>query len=173
MGVRKSIIEYAVFALLGALLFVVQVALAVIPNVELVSILIIVYTVIFGFKALIPTAVFIVAEWLIYGFGIWSINYIYVWPILVLLAFCFRKMKNPFFWAILNGFFGLIFGALCAIAEAFIGGIAFGITYWINGIPFDIMHCIGNFVTALILFAPLKKALTLASRKIGIIKSSK
>lgn len=173
MGVKKNIVEYAVFALLGALLIVVQVALAFVPNIELVSILIIVYTVVFGFKALIPTAVFVVAEWLIYGFGIWSINYIYVWPILVLMAYCFKKFNSPFFWAILNGFFGLIFGALCAIAEAFIGGIAFGITYWINGIPFDIMHCIGNFVTGLILFVPLKKALTLASRKIGILKSAK
>lgn len=170
MGIRKSILEYAVFALLGALLIVVQVALAFLPNIELVSILIIAYTVVFGFKALIPTFVFVLAEWLIYGFGIWSINYIYVWPILVLLAYLFRKMESPIFWAILNGFFGLIFGLLCAIAEAFIGGISFGITYWINGIPFDIMHCIGNAVTALILFVPLKKALLLASRKIGIIK---
>ena len=166
-GIRGGLIDAAVFALLGALLIVVQVALAFLPNIELISLLIIVYTTVFGFRALIPTAVFVVAEWLIYGFGLWSINYIYVWPLLVVIAFIFRKNRSPILWALISGFFGLAFGALCAIVQAFIGGIAYGVSYWINGIPFDLLHCAGNFVTALLLFKPLNKALELANKKIG------
>lgn len=166
-GVRNGLIDSAVFALLGALLIVVQVALAFLPNIELVSILLIVYTTVFGFKALIPTAVFVVAEWLIYGFGLWSINYVYVWPLLVLIAFFFRKNRSPLLWALISGIYGLAFGALCAIVQACIGGVAFGVSYWINGIPFDLLHCAGNFVTALLLFKPLNRALETAVKKIG------
>lgn len=162
-----GLIDSALFALLGALLIVVQVALAFLPNIELVSILIVVYTVVFGFKAMIPTAVFVVSEWLIYGFGLWSINYIYVWPLLVLIAYIFRKNRSPLFWALVCGIYGLAFGALCAIVQACVGGIAFGVSYWINGIPFDLLHCVGNFVTALLLFRPLTRALETAAKKIG------
>jgi len=168
-GVRSGLVDAAVFALLGALLLVVQVALAFLPNIELVSLLIIVYTTVFGMKALIPTAVFILGEFLVYGFGLWSINYIYVWPLLVVIAFVFRKNRSPLIWALISGFFGLSFGALCAIVQAFVGGLAFGVSYWISGIPFDLMHCAGNFVTALLLFKPLNKALETAKKRIGRI----
>ena len=30
---------------------------------------------------------------------------------------------------------------------------------WISGIPFDIAHCAGNFVIALLLFKPMRKLL--------------
>ena len=30
-------------------------------------------------------------------------------------------------------------------------------SYWISGIPFDLMHCAGNFAIALVLFKPLRK----------------
>ena len=166
-GVRGGLIDAAVFALLGALLLVVQVALAFLPNIELVSLLIIVYTTVFGIKALIPTGVFVIGEFLIYGFGLWSINYIYIWPLLVVIALIFRKNRSPLIWALISGFFGLAFGALCAIVQACIGGIAFGVSYWINGIPFDLLHCAGNFVTALLLFKPLNMALETAYKRIG------
>ena len=44
--------ELAVLALLGAILHVSQVAMAFLPNVEPVSVLVLVYTLVFGRKAL-------------------------------------------------------------------------------------------------------------------------
>ena len=38
-----------------------------------------------------------------------------------------------------------------------ISGIGGMISYWVSGIPFDLMHCAGNFVIALILFEPVRK----------------
>lgn len=55
--------------------------------------------------------------------------------------------------------FGLLFGLLCAPVYIFTGGLGFAISWWISGIPFDLLHCGGNFVMALVLFVPLRKLL--------------
>ena len=41
----------------------------------------------------------------------------------------------------------------------FSGGLGFAVSWWISGIPFDISHCVGNFVIALVLFVPLRELL--------------
>jgi len=74
-------------------------------------------------------------------------------------AWLCRGMTAPLGWAILSGLFGLLFGTLCAPVYFITGGWAYGVTWWVNCIPFDIAHCIGNFVIALILFVPLRKVL--------------
>ena len=62
MRARKLVL----IALLAALLLVVQVSLAVLPNIELVSLLIILYTVVFSLKTTLwVTGVFILLEGLI------------------------------------------------------------------------------------------------------------
>ena len=74
-------------------------------------------------------------------------------------AWLLREMTSPLGWAILSGLFGLLFGALCAPVYFIAGGWAFGVSWWISGIPFDVIHCVGNFAAALVLFVPLRKAL--------------
>ena len=61
-------------------------------------------------------------------------------------------------WAIVDGGFGLCFGALFAIPYIFFSP-AYAFSYWISGIPFDIVHCAGNFMIALLLFKPLDAAM--------------
>lgn len=143
--------------MLGALLLGVQVALSFLPNIELVSFFIIIYTLTLRSKALIPIYVFVFLEGFIYGFGIWWINYLYVWTVLFLLVMLFSRVSSAIFWSIVNAGFGLFFGMLCAIPYLFIGGINMAIAYWIEGIVFDIAHCIGNFAACIILFIPTHK----------------
>ncbi|MEG1720081.1 MAG: hypothetical protein RR281_00100, partial [Pseudoflavonifractor sp.] len=71
-----------VLGLLGALMFVTKMAMAVLPNIEPVSLLVMVYTVIFGRRALYPIYVYAVMECLIWGINLWTINYLYIWAIL-------------------------------------------------------------------------------------------
>ena len=59
-------------------------------------------------------------------------------------------------WALLSAAFGIFFGLLCAPVYAFTGGWAFAVSWWISGIPFDLIHGAGNFVMALALFRPLR-----------------
>jgi len=60
---------------------------------------------------------------------------------------------------ILSGVFGLCFGLLCAPVYIFTGGIGLAVSWWVSGIPYDLLHCVGNFGMALILFVPLRKLL--------------
>lgn len=149
-------------ALIGMMIATIEVAknaLAFLPNVELVTLLFILYTLTFGWKVLLVVPAFILLEGCIYGFGLWWIMYLYVWPLLVLLTWLFRKEESVWFWCILSGAFGLAFGALCAIPYYIGGGAAAGFSWWVAGIPYDILHCISNFVLCMILFKPLRKVL--------------
>ncbi len=150
-----SLRDIIVGGLLAALLYALQVAMAAMPNIEPVSFLVILYTLFFPSLAPYIMVVFILLEGFTFGFGIWWVNYLYVWPLLAVLAYLFRRQKSALFWAILSGAYGLAFGALCAIPWFFMGGWAMGFAYWVSGLPFDITHCIGNFVLMLVLYRPV------------------
>ena len=143
--------------MLGALLLGVQVTLSFLPNIELVSFLIIIYTLTLRSKALIPIYVFVFLEGFIYGFGIWWINYLYVWTVLFLVVMLFSYVKSTLFWSVVSATYGLLFGMLCAIPYLFMGGINMAIAYWIDGIIFDIVHCFSNFVVCITLIKPINK----------------
>jgi energy-coupling factor transport system substrate-specific component len=77
----------------------------------------------------------------------------------------FRNNRSPFFWAILAGAFGLSFGALCSIPYLFIGGVPMAVTSFISGIPFDVVHCVSNYIITLVLFKPLYHLLNWMNQK--------
>ena len=126
----------------------------------ILSLLVMLYAVVFGRKALYPIYLYVMLEILFYGIQLWNINYLYVWTLLALGAWMLRKSESSLAWALLSGAFGLFFGALCAPVYIFSGGLGFALSWWVSGIPFDLMHCAGNFVMALVLFMPLRRLLT-------------
>ena len=154
---KLTIQQMVLFGVLGALTFALQVVMGPLPNIEPVSLLIMLFAVTFGWKGLYPVYVFVVMEILFYGFSVWNVYYLYVWTILAVAAILMRKQQSPLVWALLSGVFGLVFGALCGIVDIFIGGFPYAVTKWISGIPFDIMHCAGNFAIALLLFKPMRQ----------------
>ncbi len=154
---RLSIRELILFGILGALTFAMKLAMAGLPNIEPVSLCVLVYAVVFGFKALYPIYVYVAMEILCFGLGIWNVYYLYVWAILAVAAILLRDMRQSLGWAILSGVYGLLFGALCGIMDIFIGGVSYAVAKWASGIPFDIAHCLGNFCIALLLFKPLRQ----------------
>lgn len=156
---KLNIREMVLFAVLGALTFALKMCMAVLPNIEPVSLCIMVFASVFGLKALYPTYVYVALEILCWGIGTWNVNYLYIWAILAVAAWLLRKSEQPLVWALLSGAFGLAFGALCAPVDVFIGGFSYAVTKWASGIPFDIAHCAGNFVIALCLFKPLRNLL--------------
>ena len=147
------------FGVLGALTFALQVVMGPLPNIEPVSLLVLLFGAVFGWKGLYPVYVFVVMEILFYGLGLWNINYLYIWAVPALAGVALRKMDGALVWALVSGVFGLAFGALCGIVDLFIGGWAYALTKWASGIPFDVLHCAGNFGIALILFKPLRGVL--------------
>ena len=152
--------DIALIAVLSAILVVLQIALNFLPNIHLVSLLIIVYSLVLGRKTLYIIYIFALLQGVIYGFGIWWIMYLYVWTILFLIVRIFKKNESTIIWAVISAFHGLAFGALCSIPYFIIGGIGAGIAWWIAGIPFDIVHGISNFIIALLLFRPTYMIMT-------------
>ena len=158
--------EIALFGMLGALTFGAKVAMSPLPNIEPVSLFVMLFAVVFGMKCLYPIYLYVLLEMLVYGFGTWNLNYLYVWAILAVAAFCMRRLKHPIWWALLSGLFGMSFGLLCAPVDFLLGDLGFVIAKWVSGLSFDVTHAVGNFVIALILFVPLRKLLTKLYNKI-------
>lgn len=153
IGLMVAVIEVSKFILLA------------LPNIELTTFWIIMFSLFFGAKVIFVIPVFILIEGAMFGFNLWWIMYLYVWPLLAFLTWLFRKQTSPIFFAILSGVFGLFFGALCSIPYFFIGmadgglsnGFIFAFSWWVSGIFYDVIHCVGNFVLMIILFQPVNK----------------
>ena len=156
---RLTTFEIVLFGVLGALTFAAKFVMSSLPNIEPVSLMVMLFAATFGWKALYPTYLYVAMEILFYGINLWNIYYLYVWAVLLIAALLLRKMQEPLGWAILSGTFGLLFGALCGITDIFIGGFSYAAAKWVSGIWFDLMHCAGNFVIAALLFAPLRNLL--------------
>ena len=150
--------DVVIMALLIALLVVSKEALAFLPNIELVSLLIILYSLQFGKKTIFIIIAFILIEGLLYGFGTWWWAYLYTWPLLYILTRVLRKFTNPLAFVILCGGFGLAFGFLCALVYLPISGPQTAIAWFLAGLPYDVIHCVGNTIIAAVLFVPLRKA---------------
>ena len=155
-----SLRQIALFGVLGALTFGAKVAMSALPNIEPVSLMVMLFAVVFGIKAVCPIYLYVTMEILLYGINLWNINYLYVWLVLMVLALAMRRLQNPLWWAGLSGLFGLAFGLLCSpVYMVTMNSVSYGIRWWQAGLPFDITHGIGNFVIALLLFVPLRRLL--------------
>ena len=144
---------------MGALMFAFQVALSGIPNVHITAVLIILTAVFFGWRCMYSIAVFIMLEGFFWGFAMWWFCYWYLWPILGIAAVLMRKNDSALVWAIVAAVHGLIFGALCSIPYLFIGGWQMALSWWISGIPYDVIHCVSNTVLTFVLLPPLRDLL--------------
>lgn len=149
-------------ALMGVMLAIIETvkfSLSFIAGVEVVTLLFILYTLFFEKKMVYFLPAFLLTEGMLNGFSIWWLMYVYIWSILVLITYLFRKHKSILFWSIISGMFGSLFGLLCCPIYFITNGVQTGIAWWIAGVPTDIIHGISNFIMCMILFIPLKKIL--------------
>lgn len=153
---KFSAFRIARIAVCAALLFISQIALSFIPNCELVSCLTIIFTLAFGPEMFLAVTIFSLLEGMLYGFGLWVVSYLYVWPILVLLTLVFKRVfKDDFLmWTVLSAGFGLVFGAFFAVAYIPVDP-SYALSYWISGLPWDVWHAVANGIIMLILYKPL------------------
>lgn len=152
--------QVALFGMLGAMTFGAKCVMAGLPNIEPVSLLIMLFAVTLDKKALFPIYTYVLLELTLNGIGLWTLSYTYIWLPLAFAAYLLRRVDSPVVWAVLSGSFGLLFGALCTPVCLLTGGPAFALSWWLSGIPFDLLHCAGNFFLALTLFGPLRRLLT-------------
>ena len=157
----------ATVGLMIAVIEVCKLVMQSLPNIEMTSFLVILFTLHYGRLSLYAIPAFILIEGLIYGFGLWWLMYLYAWPLLALVVRTFSRVDSAFFWAMVSGVFGLLFGLLCAIPYFFIGFAGGGFSqgmmqmfaWWVAGIPFDLIHGASNFAIMLALYRPLSDLL--------------
>ena len=157
----------ALFGILGGLTFAAKFVMSGLPNIEPSSLMVMLFAVVFGWKGLFPTYVYVALEMLIFGINTWSLPYLYIWLILFIVARMMGNMTHPLSWALLSGVFGLLFGVLSLPAHWAMSGFAASLAWVISGIPYDVLHCAGNFVIALVLFVPMRRLLERQYARMG------
>lgn len=159
--------DVVLIGILSSTITVAKLALSFIPNVEIVTLLFIVYTIVFGYKMTLPVSlVFSTTEIFIYGFNTWLLVYYFLWPLLILLTELLKKRtKSEYGYAALGALFGYTFGMFFAVGESLFYGVAYGWTYWIRGLLFDLFHGTSNFILILILLNPMKNLLLKLKRE--------
>ena len=156
--------DLIVFAMLGALMLIGKIIFEPLPNVHPLAALVMIYTLVYRSRALIPIYVYVFLQGLIAGFNLWWMPYTYIWTVLWGLTMLLPK-KIPtrismFVYPILCAFHGFLYGALYAPAQAIIFGLDFSamIKWIIAGLPFDAMHAIGNLAAGFLVL-PISKTL--------------
>ena len=76
--VRISVYDIVIIGMMTAALESAKMALSFVPNVELVTLLIILFTLTIGKRVYYAIAAFVLVEGILYGFGIWWIMYVYM-----------------------------------------------------------------------------------------------
>lgn len=139
------------------------------PNVHLLGVFVIAFTVVYRQKALYPIYVFVLLTGVYAGFATWWIPYLYLWTILwaaaMLLPKKMPKKIRPLVYMLLCAAHGFLYGTLYAPAQAILFGLNFeGMIAWIiAGLPWDFVHGVSNFFCGM-LIVPIIQVLRLAEQ---------
>ncbi len=154
-----------VFAMLGALMYASKIIMEVAPNVHLLGVFTIAFTVVYRKKALYPIYTYVLLNGIFCGFAAWWIPYLYLWTVLwgvtMLLPKNVPAKIRPFVYMLLCAAHGFLFGTLYAPAQALLYGLSFQktVAWIITGLPWDFVHGVSNFFCG-ILIVPIIKVLT-------------
>ncbi len=145
-------------------MFCSKIIMEALPNIHLLGMLTMTYTVVFRKKALIPIYVYVFLNGLFAGFSAWWIPHLYVWTVLwgitMILPKNMTKKLKIIIYPLLCALHGFAFGILYAPTQAFLFGLNFEqtIAWIVAGFSFDVIHGIGNLFAGL-LIAPLSDLL--------------
>lgn len=154
---KLTIREMAVFSMLGALMYVSKVIMEWAPNIHLLGVFVVAFTVVYRAKALYPIYIYVLLNGIYAGFATWWIPYLYIWAVLWGMTMLLpKKMPKPVavvVYSVVNALHGYGFGILYAPAQALLYGLSFkGMIAWIvAGFPFDIIHGTSNLICGLLI----------------------
>lgn len=166
---KLTIKEMAVFAMLGAIMYASKIIMEFAPNVHLLGVFVVAFTVVYRKKALYPIYVYVLLNGFFSGFATWWLPYLYIWTVLwgavMLLPRKMPKKVQPIAYMVVCALHGFLFGTLYAPAQALLYGLNFeGMIAWIlAGLPWDCIHGVSNFFCG-ILIVPIVSVLRLAER---------
>jgi energy-coupling factor transport system substrate-specific component len=163
-SVNRTLKETIILSMCAAVLFVQQLALSFLPNIQLSVLLVVLYTRVFGFR---KTSLIIIVHVLVTNilspFGpvipVFIPAMVIAWMLVpVLLTTVFRHVRSALGLALFGLFYGFVYGWVYIPFAVFLTGAPFA-AYALMDIPFEILMAISNFTTILWLYDPLHRML--------------
>lgn len=149
----NRIFEMVLFAMFAALMFTSKIIMEALPNIHLLGMLVMLCTVVFRAKALIPLYLYVIVQGIYAGFAQWWMPYLYVWTVLwgmtMLIPKNIPKRLAAIVYPAVCALHGFCFGIIYAPGQALLYGFNFNQTLaWIaSGFYFDVLHGISNIFT--------------------------
>ena len=161
---KNAIRDIIVFSMLGTIMFLSDLLMEALPNIHAIAMFIALFTLLYRWKALIPLYIYIALMGVYSGLALWWIPYLYVWfPLWALMMIVPKGAPDKLKFILATVFcslHGITFGLLYTPGQAIMYGLSFeGMVSWfLVGIPFDILSLIGNFAMSF-LIRPLYKVI--------------
>lgn len=144
-----------------------KLALSMIPNVEVVTLLTALYGYVFGGFGILAAVIFVTVETLMYGFGTWIVTYYLYWP---LVAFVFMllgrmRVRNRAVLCITAILLTVWFGVFSSLVDVGLLSGSFDRFFWrfsvyyMRGIWFYVTQIVCNAILFPVLFRPLVRVL--------------
>ena len=143
-------------------MYVSKIITELVPNVHLLGVFTIAFTVVYRKNALYPIYLFVFLTGLFSGFSIWWIPYLYLWTVLwaitMLLPINIPSKYSPIVYMVICALHGFIYGIIYAPAQMILFNLTFQetIAWIITGLPWDIVHGVSNFFCGLLIVPIIK-----------------
>lgn len=150
----------AMIAILSTLSFVGRIMFTFLPNVQPTTTIILLITFYIGTRdGLLVAIISLLISNIYMGMGVWTIAQLGSYTLIVLIMSLLSKIpvknRNTYL-SLLCFSSGILYGLFISLIQApFFGWMSF-IPYYINGIPFDVSHAVGNLGFFVILHPLLK-----------------
>ena len=157
----KSAKRIAFAGAMGALLVVGKFALSFIPNVEVVTTLLIAYCFVFGFDGVVASLVFCTLDVILYPPSIDVVKSYYIyWNLLAITVAILKELnvKNFIYYFVTACVYTVLFGVITSLFNSLFFGVMFGAVY-IVGLYFYAIHIVSTAVFMIVGFTPITKIL--------------
>lgn len=141
-------------ALLTAVCYIGRIAFQFIPNVQPVTAILLLITLLMGtWDGIIVASGSMVISNMLLGMGPWTLYQILTYAMIMAVTGGLRKfyvgletdaVKRRVIFALYAGFTGLLYGFLISFFSANLFGITNFWVYYLQGLSFDVLHAIGN-----------------------------
>ncbi|WP_342252417.1 hypothetical protein [Spiroplasma endosymbiont of Amphibalanus improvisus] len=156
----KHIFEVAFIALFSALLFILNFTIAWIPNVELGTTLMMICAISFKKRVSFGIVnVYCLLNLIFYGTNDDNLMYFVVFNLYAAIMYLLKNflINNKFYFILIVAIFGYSFGSWFALEKWCLYGKTFAISYWFNGLIFDLIHGTANSLISFVLYDKVLK----------------
>ena len=149
---KLTVRKLTLIAMTIALCSVIRFPFSYLPNITPLTTIYLSEAIIIADMTIIATSVYL-------GMGYWVVGQLLAYSLIIFLYWLFIKidiMKFLIMQAILCLILGLIYGIVISMFEVFVLQISSFEIYYIAGLPFDLMHGLGNFLFMILVFRPAR-----------------